>query len=240
MRRLRLAASATALLWCLVAPASRSEPPCRRQANAPSSQLIDWLAAARKPAVGEPLIIAGTEVCGPKGNSKNSRMQQLDNEKNRTDEPAPTEYISIGWEEMKDLPASDAGKIQGAPVSVIGYLSHRVNVEDKGHGESTNCNLLLPDEVDWHMYLTDQPSQPIRDAIIVETTPRVRPNHKWTTRMLAPYVNADRRVRISGWLMYDFQHLNVVGSERATVWEVHPITRIEIEDAQGNWTNIEQ
>jgi len=89
------------------------------------------------------------------------------------------------------------------------------------------------------MYLTNQPNQPIQDAIVVETTPRVRPNHKWTTALLAPYVNKPKQVRVSGWLLYDFQHLDVVGTDRATVWEVHPITRIEVQDGQGNWVNIE-
>src|SRR5207244_678793 len=99
-------------------------------------------------------------------------------------------------------------------------------------GETTNCNLLNPDAVDWHMYLTKGPRQPINTAIIVETTPRVRPNHKWTTQMVAAYVNQMKQLRISGWLMYDFQHLDVVGRDRGTVWEVHPITKIEVQMKQ--------
>lgn len=58
--------------------------------------------------------------------------------------------------------------------------------------------------------------------------------------MLAPYVKTNKQVRISGWLMYDFQHLGVVGAQRVTVWEVHPITKIEVQDTSGNWVNIEQ
>src|SRR6266566_4716853 len=77
-------------------------------------------------------------------------------------------------------------------------------------------------------------------ASIVDTTPRVRPNHKWTTQMVAAYVNQMKQLRISGWLMYDFQHLDVVGRDRGTVWEVHPITKIEVQDQAGNWANLEQ
>jgi hypothetical protein len=40
--------------------------------------------------------------------------------------------------------------------------------------------------------------------------------------------------------MYDFQHSGVIGKERATVWEVHPITRIEVADSSGGWKDIEQ
>lgn len=117
------------------------------------------------------------------------------------------------------------------------YLSHEVKVQTDPPGESANCHLLNANEVDWHIYLTNQPDQAIEDAIVVETTPRVRPNHKWTTEMLAPYVSKNRQVRVSGWLLYDFEHLDVVGKDRATVWEVHPIIRIEVQDA--NWMNIE-
>jgi hypothetical protein len=53
-------------------------------------------------------------------------------------------------------------------------------------------------------------------------------------------VNANKQVRISGWLMYDFQHVPEIGTERATVWEVHPITRIEVADGNGGWQDIEQ
>jgi hypothetical protein len=205
-----------------------------------NSEIIAKLASAKKPAVGQPLVINGETVCGAKGNTGNKKMQELNNNKNRTDEPGPDEYVPIDWDVMANLSADAVNEIQGAPVTVVGYLSNKVNVESRSPGESTNCNLLDPDEVDWHMYLTDKPKQQIKFSIIVETTPRVRPHHKWTTDMLTPYVNHSKQVRISGWLLYDFQHLNVVGKERGTVWEVHPITRIEVQNAQGEWANIEQ
>jgi hypothetical protein len=205
----------------------------------PDDELITKLAAAKKPAVGQPLVIEGVMVCGPKGNTPDEKMKELNNNKNRTDEPGPDDFVAIDWDDMKDLPVDRADDIQGAPVSVTGFLSRRVKVENEAPGESTNCNHLQDDQVDWHMYLTKQPHQQIKRAIIVETTPRVRPNHKWTTEMLQPFVNKNKRVRISGWLLFDFQHLGVVGTQRASIWEVHPITRIEVQDADGNWVNIE-
>lgn len=216
----------------------KSNPP-----NAPPAadpQLIAKLSAAKKPAVGQPLTVGGQKVCGPSGNTADPKMQDLNNNKNRTDTPASNDFIPIGWDDVSTLPADKVDDIQGAPVSVIGYLSNRVKVQTGSPGESANCNLLNPNEVDWHMYLTKGPSQPIKTAIIVETTPRVRPSHKWTPELLTPYVNKNRPLRVSGWLMYDFQHLDVVGTERGTVWEVHPITKIEVQDGQGNWVDIEQ
>jgi hypothetical protein len=75
-------------------------------------------------------------------------------------------------------------------------------------------------------------------AVIVETTPRTRPAHKWTTAMLKPFVDSNSQVRISGWLIFDAEHLNVVGKQRATVWEVHPITKIEVQK-NGQWVDLD-
>ena len=92
--------------------------------------------------------------------------------------------------------------------------------------------------MDWHIYLTNSSAQPISQAVIVETTPRTRPQHKWTTDMLTPIVDSQTKVRISGWLMYDTEHVNVIGTQRATVWEVHPITKIEVQN-NGAWVDLD-
>jgi len=197
------------------------------------ADLLNMLFAAHTTAVGQPLVVNGQNVCGPEGDATAQKIQALNDNKNRTD--PPSSYVSVGWDQLKNLPADRVNDLQGAAVSVVGYLSHKVNVEK---GESTNCHLLAPNEVDWHIYLTNSPNQQISDAIIVEATPRVRPQHKWTTTMLAPLVNSNTQVRISGWLAYDFEHLNVVGTQRATVWEVHPITKIEVLK-NGQWVDLE-
>jgi hypothetical protein len=205
------------------------------QTPAPTSDadLYNLLFAARKTAVGQPLVGSEQIVCGPEGDATNPKIQALNDNKNRTDEPS--DYVPVTWKQLKDLPAHLVNYFQGAPVSVIGYLSHKINVE---RGESTNCHMLQPDEVDWHIYLTNSPAQGIADAVIVEATPRVRPQHKWTTAMLTPLVDTNTQARISGWLLYDLEHVNVVGKQRATAWEVHPITRIEVQK-NGQWVDLD-
>jgi len=195
--------------------------------------LYKVLLAARKAAVGRPLEENQQVVCGPEGDATNHKIQALNHNKNRTDRPS--NYVAMSWEQLRNLPADRVDDFQGAPVSVVGYLSHRINVE---RGESTNCHLLQPNEVDWHIYLTNSPAQGIADAVIVEATPRVRPQHKWTRAMLTPLVDSDTQVRISGWLLYDLEHVNVIGRQRATVWEVHPITRIEVHK-NGQWVDVD-
>lgn len=201
------------------------------------ADLLNLLFAAHTTAVGQPLVVNGQQVCGPEGDASPPNMKALNDNKNRTD--VPSSYVTIGWDQLQSLPQNRVSDLQGAAVTVVGYLSHKINVESSGSGESTNCHLLQPNEVDWHIYLTKSPSQGIADAVIVETTPRTRPNHKWTTDMLTPLVNSNTQVRISGWLIYDFEHINVIGKERATVWEVHPITRIEVQQS-GRWVDLDQ
>lgn len=56
--------------------------------------------------------------------------------------------------------------------------------------------------------------------------------------MLSPLVDSQTSVRISGWLMYDSEHVHAIGTQRATVWEVHPITKIEVQNS-GQWVDLE-
>jgi hypothetical protein len=71
--------------------------------------------------------------------------------------------------------------------------------------------------VDWHIYLSETAGQDdISTAVIVETTPRTRPLHKWAKSDLDSIVNKNIAVR-SGWLLYDFEHTGVIGTQRASV-----------------------
>src|ERR1700722_6826807 len=204
-----------------------------------SASILAQLKAARVTSNPEPLVIGGNQVCPAAGNSKEPDMTTLDSRKNRFDIPAPNAYIPIGWSVMAKLPGASPDDLQGAPVMAEGYLSHQVKVQDEKPGEPANCNLLQPNEGDSHMYLTKAPNQGIAQAVVVETTPRPRPLHDWNEATIQKLVNTNTQVRISGWLMYDFQHVSEIGTERATVWEVHPITRIEVADGKGGWTDVE-
>ena len=143
--------------------------------------------------------------------------------------------------------------VEGAAISVEAYL-YKVKVESssvnaKSGGESTNCHARLASDVDWHMPLTANLGEGQDVAIIVETTPRVRRQHpQWTTAQLKPWTahvgskaNASynqQKVRISGWLMLDPEHQDMInGGLRSTLWEIHPITKIEVWDS-GAWIDL--
>jgi hypothetical protein len=202
-----------------------------------------------KPAPQEIAYTTVNGSCAPAGKAGSDTPTNL--LKNRVD--VPTSYHEVTFDSVATLsyphdvtkrvnwqPANltDIARFEGVPLSVVGYLSHAINVQGK---EDTNCGYLHPDkttEVDWHMYLTKQPSRPISESVVVETTPRVRKDHQWNRTTLLAWVDSTNQVRISGWLMLDPEHADMVGSARGSIWEIHPITRIEVWKS-GAWVDLE-
>jgi hypothetical protein len=131
---------------------------------------------------------------------------------------------------------------EGVAVRTVGYLAHKPKVEDEGTGESTNCKFLEDADVDWHIYLSQTASDTgLGNTVIVETTPRIRKKLDWSFNVLERYVGKGP-VRISGFLMVDPEHRSQVGTARGTVWEIHPVTKIEVCDsascAESEWKDL--
>ena len=51
-------------------------------------------------------------------------------------------------------------------------------------------------------------------------------------------VTSQARLRVSGWLMLDQMHPERVGINRVTLWEVHPIIRIDVQQSDG-WVTLD-
>jgi hypothetical protein len=200
----------------------------------------------------------GSDICGPDGEGGDS---DTNHRKNRTDEPPA--YYSVSFAAVADLSfpkgaprsreqwsSSQLNEIkpyEGVPISITAYLVDEVKQEK---AETTNCGLTEPEEVDWHMYLTqdfvaDDGKKHKGEAVVVETTPRVRKNHpNWHLDVLRRWVNKDQPVRISGWLLLDPEHQgDIAKGYRSTIWEIHPITHIEVthteHPTQGDWKDLE-
>ncbi len=187
-------------------------------------------------------------TCGNGGKAGDTETNLL---KNRTD--TASNYHAVMFDAIAHLRYPKAAKhrhdwprpqldsiarYEGVAVSVIGYLV-ALKPQNKGSGESTNCNLTGADETDWHMALVKSVGDGEATAIVVETTPRVRRKHPaWTTAAVKQYVDTDTPLRISGWLMLDPEHRNHLAKYRSTLWEVHPITRIEAFDGT-RWVNLD-
>jgi Bacterial SH3 domain len=191
-----------------------------------------------KPAMTVGNFTSNGRTCGPAGSTPGNETNRR---KNRTD--APAAYNAVTFDALTRLPdlrvpkdrsrwgaadAAEIAKFEGAAVTVIGYLV-AIKPQNRGSGETTNCKWTAYAESDWHMALVEEPGQGEALAFVVETTPRVRRRHpNWTEANLDPWLETDIPVRISGWLMFDPEHRNHMGRYRQSMWEIHPITKIEV------------
>ncbi len=184
----------------------------------------------------------------PCGSTGSGTDPENNRRKNRTD--LPTSYHSVTFDAITGLPEdgypvlranwstqqkTEAARFEGTAVTVEGYL---VAIKVQA-GEGTNCGLTGAANVDWHMALVKEFGDGEKESIVIETTPRIRRNHaKWTKTRLNPWVDSHDPVRISGWLFLDPFHTNHLGRYRKTLWEVHPITTIEVYQ-QGEWKSLD-
>lgn len=186
------------------------------------------------------------QECPPGGDSKAEAYQnELKNRVDTADYYYPVDFqsfLDLTWPKATEATdrdtwstqdASAISRYEGVPISVEGYLA---KASESGK-ESTNCHKLGNDNLDWHLTVTQNPGEDRSLGIVMEATPRVRPNHSWTLAMLQNIVEGKERIRISGWLFFDPEHPNHLGKYRATLWEIHPITKIEV-FRDGKWVEL--
>lgn len=218
-------------------------------AAAPSAASTGIDASWEKPEPVSKTYTSGGKSCGPGGSGGDTATNRR---KNRVDIPAA--YHDVTFDAITGLPAPDPAPksrlkwsdeqlavirpYEGVAVRVVGHLA-AIKPQNHGSGESTNCYWTTAAETDWHVALVKKEGHGEEKAIVVETTPRVRRAHaKWTKGRLDPWVDSDAPVRISGWLMYDPQHKNHMGRYRMTLWEIHPITKMEV-FKDGTWRDLD-
>jgi len=119
-------------------------------------------------------------------------------------------------------------------VQAVGFL---VGVKLEGP-ESTNCHSAEPAERDFHLWFANSSDDDKSEAVVVEITPRIRSQHaSWSRTNLKRLVTQGPRIRISGWIMMDPEHPDQVGKTRKTLWEIHPILKIEVFSG-GRWREL--
>jgi hypothetical protein len=186
------------------------------------------------------------EGCPPQGDGGDPELNRL---KNRVDEGnyQPLQFDAVeqlDWPksiERRDRDTWSATNTaivkhnEGAALAVEGYLA---DAKESGP-ESCNCHGADHRFRDWHIWLTKSPGQDRTGSIVVETTPRVRDKHPaWTLKVLRKISKNTERVRISGWLFLDPEHPDQVGKTRGTIWEIHPVMKIEVQQ-QGRWVSLD-
>lgn len=176
--------------------------------------------------------------CADSGSAKLATVKVLNRLKNRSTEPTvidPTVTLDALLAPSND-DSQRFDETHAAQITAFVY-----QVKPGGLSETTNCKKGDPQHRDTHIELVTSPSDTAETRrVIVEVTPRWRAalaarGIDWSTASLQKTIEG-RWVTITGWLMFDAEHkgeaLNTApnnGSDwRATVWEIHPITNIEI------------
>jgi hypothetical protein len=179
--------------------------------------------------------------CGENGDT------ELNKAKNRTDIPADPAVKHKTLASMRALAqpsrwntGDDRASIrtlgkEGTPVQLTGFLF----LVKPGGAESCNCDLTRRVDTDIHLVLVEH----LEDAdeqtsVTAEITPRIRANGHpdWLFKNVKDLEG--EFVRVTGWLMLDTKHIRQShllpnerinkGLKRATNWEVHPITKLEV------------
>lgn len=132
------------------------------------------------------------------------------------------------------LPTEQARRYEALGVQVEGYLirAKRSGVE--------SCNGYNDSLRDFHLWLAGQPAARTSEAIIAEITPRFAEVHSdWTINTFTDLARKKAKVRVSGWLLWDEEHPSEVGKSRASQWEIHPVTEVEV-FTHGKWIRLRE
>ncbi|MBI4770522.1 MAG: hypothetical protein HY784_08975 [Chloroflexi bacterium] len=231
----------------LAACSAGADTPAPAGDGGSSGQVIESTPGPLPESAGQPQPQGITlDGCPPEGDGGDPALNKR---KNRVDEGAyiPVNFdavLNLPWPSAierrgrKNWPAPDAAQVaryEGLPVSVVGFLA---DAKEQG-AESANCHGEDHKYRDWHVWLVEHPDDDRSKSIVVETTPRVRAGHPaWSVMVLQQLARDGARVRIGGWLMLDPEHPDQVGKTRGTIWEIHPIMRIEVWQ-NGQWVTLD-
>lgn len=192
------------------------------------------------PALAQQDVFHG---CAMEGTTKIKSVQALNQLKNRHSAPSSQDIDqSITFKAMLKT-GNDRNRWQNTQAAEItGYVAEIV----PGGKESVNCcnSKMTASQCpyhDTHIALVIDPKQQEKTRhVIVEVTPRWREikekdGDDWSHKTLQKTL-LHKWIKVRGWVMLDVEHVNAsenttpgnTNNWRATAWEVHPVTSIEI------------
>ncbi len=137
--------------------------------------------------------------------------------------PVPNGVVLLARESWLSGDAATVARDEGRAVEVEGYI---LMVRHEGP-ETPNCH--DPSARDYHVWLGASPTDSRASAVIVELAPRVvARNPGWGSETDILRLTG-KHVRIGGWTMLDQEHPEQLQQTRGTLWEIHPVTRIDVE-----------
>jgi len=178
--------------------------------------------------------------CPPEGSARSPTAQALNRLKNRMLLPKASDYDTRATLEALRAPGDDRTRWSSSRAATIEAYVRLVAATG---AESCNCGATATNLADTLLELTSGPDDRAL-PVIAEITPILRSLHRhlrmedWSSRAVYEKY-AGKRIRVSGWLLFDETHLlEATNSDprdahghqnwRATCWEIHPITRIEV------------
>jgi hypothetical protein len=187
------------------------------------------------------------EGCPPEGSGGDQVLNRL---KNR-DLPAPS-YTPLSIGEIvanRPFAAERMGRSDRwrwdsqASESIADWENRGVIVEGyllkARQQDPESCNCKDKRRRDYHLWIASEASDEREASIVAEVSPRLLPAHpNWRLRFLSRLAQNRARVRLSGWLMWDQEHPDQIGKTRGTLWEIHPIHKIEVWSG-GRWRSLD-
>ena len=126
---------------------------------------------------------------------------------------------------------SQAAVSEAKSVRVTGYL---INVREEGN---ESCNGYDSMYHDFHLWIADSSAKSESGSIIAEATPFWK--EQFPGWLLTKFESLKyTQVRVSGWIMWDEDHPEQLGSSRISLWEIHPMTKFEY-FSNGSWQTLQ-
>jgi len=179
--------------------------------------------------------VAQPQGCPLEGDAKQALAKELNPFKNRTDAPPAAKINPAATLGAVLAPGPDLQRWSRDDAAVFEGVVINVKV---GGIESVNCHAKDPAHRDTHIELALSPTATSTQRVIVEVTPHWREQMAaiadWSTsalkQQLLPNGQPGTRVRITGWLFDDLEHVKQaentnpggLSNWRATVWNGNP------------------
>jgi len=176
--------------------------------------------------------------CGMEGSATSTRLKNLNRLKNRYTAPQTNAVNHSITLSAVLAPGDDRTRWSSSSgAEITGYV---FDVKPGG-GETCNCGKTDPAHTDAHIELVLSPTDSTATRqVVVEVTPRMRATMNatgtdWSTTTLRTQVR-HKWVKVRGWMTFDAQHANAAENTnpggtnnwRATAWEIHPVTDIQV------------
>ena len=136
-------------------------------------------------------------------------------------------------ENWSDKAKEDAKEWEADGVRIEGRL---IAIRTSG---TEACNCGKDNQRDMHVWIATKAASAAKAnrSMVVELSPRT-PSLQALHDKLVELAKKGTRVRVRGWMLWDEEHGSEVGKSRGTLWEIHPVHKIEVLGSGGAWVAL--